>query len=39
VRMKKEECRMKNFESCICNACSSACLSAFFILPSAFLYE
>ncbi len=36
--MKKEECRMKNLESSLCNAYSSARLSAFFILPSAFLY-
>ena len=37
--MKKEECRMKNFKIPLCNACSSASLSAFFILPSAFPYE
>src|SRR5207249_1812577 len=39
VRMKKEECRMKNSKSSLCNVCPSAHFSAFFILPSSFLYE
>jgi hypothetical protein len=34
--MKKKECRMKICKNSLCNACSSARLSAFFILHSSF---